>query len=64
MQVMVLALSIDYQLFFNSRIREEVELGSSLRKAAYISLLHSGHTVVMSGCTKKKLLRSSMNVLP
>jgi uncharacterized membrane protein YdfJ with MMPL/SSD domain len=51
MEVMTMAVSIDWSLFLQRRFRDEVKKGSSVRHAAYSSLLHSGHVVVMSGAT-------------
>jgi uncharacterized membrane protein YdfJ with MMPL/SSD domain len=51
MQVMVLAVSIDWSLFLHKRYHDEIVKGADAREAAYMSLLHSGHVVVMSGAT-------------
>jgi len=51
MEVMTMAVSIDWSLFLNRRYRDEIKRGADPRRAAYRSLLHSGHVVVMSGLT-------------
>jgi len=51
MEVMVMAVSIDWSLFLQRRFRDEIKRGAPVREAAYMSLLHSGHVVVMSGGT-------------
>ena len=50
-EVMCMALSIDYSLFLLRRFRDEVKLGADVREATFMSLLHAGHVVVMSGST-------------
>ncbi|KAH9255806.1 hypothetical protein BASA81_006207 [Batrachochytrium salamandrivorans] len=51
MEVITLAVSIDWSLFLNRRYRDEIKQGADHRKAAYLSLMHSGHVVIMSGAT-------------
>lgn len=46
-----MSISIDWSLFLQRRFRDEIKKGAHLREAAYRSLLHSGHVVVMSGMT-------------
>lgn len=51
MEVIALAVSIDWSLFLHRRYRDEIKQGADARKAAYLALMHSGHVVVMSGAT-------------
>lgn len=51
MEVITMSISIDWSLFLQRRFRDEVKKGARTREAAYKSLLHSGHVVVMSGMT-------------
>lgn len=46
-----MSISIDWSLFLQRRFRDEIKKGAHMREAAYRSLLHSGHVVVMSGMT-------------
>lgn len=49
--VLSIALSVDYNLFIISRIREEFLAGRELPIAVAIALLTAGNTVVVSGLT-------------
>ena len=51
MEVMVMAVSIDWSLFMHRRFRDEIKRGVVVREAAYLALLHSGHVILMSGAT-------------
>ena len=51
MSALSVALSVDYNLFFLARWREEVLKGKSGDDAVVISLCTSGHAIVVSGLT-------------
>lgn len=52
MEVMCLAMSIDYSLFFLRRFRDEVHRGdSSVDRCIRNALRHAGHVILLSGTT-------------
>jgi len=51
MEVLTLALCIDYSLFFLTRFRSEIIKGKSKAEAVKISVHRAGHVVWMSGST-------------
>jgi len=51
MEVITMAVSIDWSLFLHRRYRDEIKVGCPPREAAFMSMLHSGHVVIMSGAT-------------
>jgi len=51
MEVISLALSIDYGLFLLRRFRDELKQGATSSQAIYLTMLRAGHVVFMSGIT-------------
>jgi uncharacterized membrane protein YdfJ with MMPL/SSD domain len=51
MEVLCLALSIDYSLFFLTRFKGEIKKGSSKVDAVKTSIHRAGHVILMSGST-------------
>jgi RND superfamily putative drug exporter len=44
-------MSVDYSLFMLSRWTEEIRKGRDVVDATIITILHTGHTVLISGLT-------------
>ncbi|GBG26704.1 MmpL efflux pump, putative [Hondaea fermentalgiana] len=50
-EVITLALSVDYNLFLLGRFKTEIQQGTSVPMAVYVSMHRAGHVVFMSGVT-------------
>jgi len=57
MEVMTMAVSIDWSLFLQRRFRDEVKRGANVRQAAYLSLYFSGHVCLFLFYPRFFLLR-------
>ncbi len=51
MEVIIIALTIDYSLFTLRRLRDEIKKGASPSFAIYVMMHRAGHVVLMSGTT-------------